>query len=397
MIDYEKLLASKVQGLAPSGIRRFFDIAGEMEDVISLGVGEPDFKTPYVIRKEGIRSLERGKTWYTANAGLMDLKKEICKYLKRRFEIEYDAKSEVIVTVGGSEAIDLCIRALINPGDEVLVPEPCFVAYAPIAEMAHAKVVPIPTREEDDFRLTPEALREKITPRTKLLIFPYPNNPTGAIMRRSDLEGIAEVLRDTNVCILSDEIYAELTYGTERHVSITSIDGMKERTILVGGFSKSYAMTGWRLGYLCAPAPLTVQMLKIHQYAIMCSPTTSQYAAMVALRDCDDAVEKMAKEYDTRRRLCIEEFNRIGLHCFPAKGAFYVFPSIRSTGLSSEEFCQRLLYSKRVAVIPGTAFGKSGEGYVRVSYSYSVNHLVTAIHRIEGFLEELRGEGKGNE
>lgn len=389
-MDYDRLLSQQVRALQPSGIRRFFDIAAEMEHVISLGVGEPDFKTPFTIRQAGIHSLERGKTWYTANAGLPELKTEITNYLRRRFTLEYDPKKEVIVTVGGSEAIDLCIRALIDPGDEVLVPEPCFVAYAPIAQLTHARVVPIATKEEDEFRLTAKALREHITPRTKLLIFPYPNNPTGAVMGRKDLEEIAAVLRETNVCVLSDEIYAELTYGGEKHVSIASIDGMHERTVLVGGFSKAYAMTGWRLGYVCAPAPITKQMLKIHQYAIMCSPTTSQYAGIVALRECDEEIEKMAKEYDMRRRLCIDGFNRIGLHCFPARGTFYVFPSIRSTGMSSEEFCQKLLYAKQVAVVPGSAFGAAGEGYIRVSYSYSVNHLVTALARIEEFLNELR-------
>lgn len=392
MIDYGAILSEEVKRIKPSGIRRFFDIASEMENVISLGVGEPDFKTPFIIRQAGIRSLERGRTWYTANAGLAELKEQIAQYLKRRFSLEYSAKEETIVTVGGSEAIDLCIRALINPGDEVLVPEPCFVSYAPIAQLTHAKVVPIPTREEDDFKLTPKALAAAVTPRTKLLIFPFPNNPTGAVMDREDLEKIAEVLRPTDVMVLSDEIYAELSYG-DRHVSIASIDGMRERTILVNGFSKAYAMTGWRLGYVCAPAPIAEQMLKIHQFAIMCSPTTSQYAGVAALRECDGEIEKMASEYDMRRRLMIDGLNRIGLHCFPARGAFYVFPSIRSTGLTSEEFCERLLFSKRVAVVPGTAFGACGEGHIRVSYSYSVNHLLTALSRIEEFLRELQSDG----
>lgn len=392
MMEYGQILSAEAKKLKPSGIRRFFDIASEMDNIISLGVGEPDFKTPFAIRQAGIRSLERGKTWYTANAGLAELKEEISRYLKRRFAMEYDPQKEIFVTVGGSEAIDLCIRALIDPGDEVLIPEPCFVAYAPIAQLTHAKVVPIPTREEDDFKLTAASLSKYITPKTKLLIFPFPNNPTGAVMERSDLTKIANVLRGTNIMVLSDEIYAELTYG-EKHVSIINIEGMRERTVLVNGFSKAYAMTGWRLGYTCAPAPIIEQMLKIHQFAIMCSPTTSQYAGVVALRECDEEIEKMAEEYDTRRRLVIDGFNRIGLRCFPAKGAFYVFPSIRSTGLTSEDFCQKLLTAKRVAVVPGSAFGDSGEGYIRVSYSYSVNHLLTALTRIEEFLEELKGDG----
>lgn len=391
MIDYSSLLSSTVQDIPPSGIRRFFDIANEMEGVISLGVGEPDFKTPFAIRQAGIRSLERGRTWYTANAGLSELKIEIARYLSRRFTLEYNPKDEIIVTVGGSEAIDICLRAFINPGDEVLIPEPCFVAYAPIARLMHAKVVPIPTREEEGFKLTADALRSHLTDRSKVLIFPFPNNPTGAVMRKEELEEIAEVLRGTNVIVLSDEIYAELTYGEKKHVSIASIEGMRERTVLVNGFSKAYAMTGWRLGYTCAPAPIVKQMLKIHQFAIMCSPTTSQYAAITALKSCDEEIEKMAQEYDMRRRLCVEGFNRIGMDCFEAEGAFYVFPSIRRTGMSSEEFCQKLLYAKKVAVIPGTAFGASGEGYVRVSYSYSVSYLATALARIEEFIREQKG------
>jgi aminotransferase len=391
VIDYSSLLSSTVQDIPPSGIRRFFDIANEMEGVISLGVGEPDFKTPFAIRQAGIRSLERGRTWYTANAGLSELKIEIARYLSRRFTLEYNPKDEIIVTVGGSEAIDICLRAFINPGDEVLIPEPCFVAYAPIARLMHAKVVPIPTREEEGFKLTADALRSHLTDRSKVLIFPFPNNPTGAVMRKEELEEIAEVLRGTNVIVLSDEIYAELTYGEKKHVSIASIEGMRERTVLVNGFSKAYAMTGWRLGYTCAPAPIVKQMLKIHQFAIMCSPTTSQYAAITALKSCDEEIEKMAQEYDMRRRLCVEGFNRIGMDCFEAEGAFYVFPSIRRTGMSSEEFCQKLLYAKKVAVIPGTAFGASGEGYVRVSYSYSVSYLATALARIEEFIREQKG------
>ncbi len=391
-MDYSKILSTTIQQVKPSGIRKFFDLAQEMSGVISLGVGEPDFKTPYLIRKAGIDSLERGKTWYTSNAGIKELKEEISKYLSRRFNLEYSAKDEIIVTVGGSEAIDLCIRALIEPGDEVLIPEPCFVAYSPIASLSHAKIVNIPTRAEDEFKLTASALREKITPKTKLLIFPFPNNPTGATMTKEDLEEIAKVLRDTNVMVLSDEIYAELTYGEVKHVSIASIEGMKERTIIVNGFSKAYAMTGWRLGYTCAPEPIIEQMLKIHQFAIMSAPTTSQYGAITALKYCDKEIEKMADEYNMRRKLCIDGFNKLGLECFPAKGAFYVFPSIKSTGLSSEEFCQRLLMTKKVAVIPGTAFGECGEGFVRVSYAYSVTHIVTALEKIGEFIKELKLE-----
>lgn len=389
MIDYQKLLCDTVKEIKPSGIRRFFDIAAEMENVISLGVGEPDFKTPFAIRQAGIRSLEKGHTWYTANCGLRELREEIVAYLSRRFSITYDPMQETIVTVGGSEAIDIAIRALVNPGDEVLIPEPCFVCYTPIVELSHGVPVPIKTAAKDGFKLTAAALKEKITPKTKLLIFPFPNNPTGAVMRREDLLEIAQVLLDTNILVLSDEIYAELTYGSRPHVSIASIEGMWERTLLVNGFSKSYAMTGWRLGYLCGPRELISQMMKIHQFAIMCSPTVSQHAAVAALRECDSEIKKMADEYDTRRRLCVDEFNRLGLTCFNAEGAFYVFPSIAATGLSSEEFCERLLYAKRVAVVPGTAFGDCGEGHIRVSYSYSIKHLVTALQRIEEFIGEL--------
>ena len=392
MIDYEKLLSSTVQDIPPSGIRRFFDIASEMEDVISLGVGEPDFMTPFAIRQAGIHSLERGRTWYTANAGLPELKKEISGYLSRRFSLSYSPKDEIVVTVGGSEGIDICMRALINPGDEVLIPEPCFVAYAPIARMLHAKVVPIPTREEDGFKLTSDMLRAHITGRSKLLVFPFPNNPTGAVMRREELEGIAEVLRDTDVFVLSDEIYAELTYGEKKHVSIASIEGMRERTILVNGFSKAYAMTGWRLGYAVGPQPIIQQMIKIHQFAIMCAPTTSQMAAVEALRSCDDEIEAMRDEYDMRGKYLVGELNRIGLDCFEPQGAFYVFPSIRSTGLSSDEFCERLLREEHVAVIPGSAFGECGEGHVRISYCYSLKHLKIAVGKMEAFLKKLKEE-----
>ncbi len=390
-MDYDKLLSRSAAALKPSGIRRFFDIAAEMDDVISLGVGEPDFKTPWEIRRAGIESLEKGHTFYTANAGLITLRTEICNYLKRRFTLSYDPKTDVFATVGGSEAIDLCIRATINPGEgeEVLIPEPCFVCYDPLTRMAGGVPVPIATRVEDDFRLTAAQLREHLTPKTKLLILPFPNNPTGAVMRRNHLEEIAEVLRGTDVLVLSDEIYAELTYGSERHVSIAELDGMRERTILVNGFSKAYAMTGWRLGYAAGPAPIIRQMIKLHQFAIMCSPTTSQYAAVEALKNCDEAIEAMRSEYDMRRRLVVDGFNRIGLSCFEPEGAFYVFPSIRSTGMTSNEFCMKLLEKERVAVVPGDALGASGEGHVRVSYSYSIKHLLEALKRIERFVKNL--------
>ena len=388
-MDYDKILSRRAVAIKPSGIRRFFDIAAEMDDVISLGVGEPDFKTPWNIRRAGIESLERGHTWYTANSGLMQLREAACGYLKRRFTLEYDPKKELLITVGGSEAIDIAIRALVEPGDEVLVVEPSFVCYTPITELTGGVPVPIATRAKDAFRLTPEQLKAAITPRTKLLILPFPNNPTGAVMRRAHLEAIAGVLRGTGIMVLSDEIYAELTYGDERHISFAEIDGMKERTILVQGFSKSYAMTGWRLGYAAGPAPVIKQMTKIHQFSIMCAPTTSQYAAVEALRNGDADIEEMRGQYDMRRRLLVDGLNRMGLDCFSPEGAFYVFPSIRSTGLSSSDFCMRLLEAERVAVVPGDAFGESGEGFVRISYSYSVNHLLEALKRIDRFLKTL--------
>ncbi|MBR2640542.1 MAG: aminotransferase class I/II-fold pyridoxal phosphate-dependent enzyme [Oscillospiraceae bacterium] len=374
--------------LKPSGIRKFFDLAAEVKDVIALTIGEPDFRTPWHIREAGIKSLEKGRTWYTANAGLIELRQEASKYLKRRFNLDYNA-SDIFITVGGSEAIDLTIRALIDNGDEMLLPIPSFVCYDPICRLAGGKVVTIETKRENDFRLTAEELRAAITPKTKLLVLPFPNNPTGAVMRREHLEEIAEVLRGTDIMVLSDEIYAELTYGDERHVSIAEIDGMKERTIIVNGFSKAYAMTGWRLGYVAGPSPIIQQMLKIHQYAIMSSPTTSQYAAIVAMRDCDNEVEEMKRQYDMRRRFLVKAFNDMGLDCFTPEGAFYVFPCIKSTGLTSEEFCEKLLHSKKVAVVPGGAFGSSGEGFVRVSYSYSLDHIMEATKRIKEFLEEL--------
>ncbi|MEA5050618.1 MAG: aminotransferase class I/II-fold pyridoxal phosphate-dependent enzyme [Oscillospiraceae bacterium] len=389
-MDYDKLLCEKVKALKPSGIRRFFSIAADMPDCISLGVGEPDFVTPWKIRDAGISSLERGKTWYTANAGLQQLREEIARYLERRFSLRYDPKDEITVTVGGSEAIDLCMRSLINPGDEVVIPMPSFVSYEPTARMCGAVVVPIEMKEEDEFRLTAEELRAAITPKTKLLVLPFPNNPTGAVMRREHLEQIAEVLRGTDIMVLSDEIYAELTYGGARHVSAAAIsEDMRQRTILVNGFSKAYAMTGWRLGYACGPAPVIKQMLKLHQFAIMCAPTMAQYAAITALRDCDDTVEAMVTEYNMRRRFVTDGFNKLGLHCFEPQGAFYVFPCIKGTGMRSLEFCEKLLYAKAVAVVPGDAFGDCGEGYIRVSYSYSVTHLAEALRRIGEFIGEL--------
>ena len=384
-------LSKTVMELEPSGIRRFFDVANTMDNVISLGVGEPDFDTPWHIREEGIYSLEKGRTFYTSNAGLKDLRQEICNTIRRKQGVSYDWQHEVLVTVEGSEAIDIGLRAMCNPGDEVLIVEPSFVCYKPIVELMHGMAIPISTQLKNKFKLTAEELRSHITERTKLLILPYPNNPTGGIMTREDLEAIAEVLRDTNVLVLSDEIYSELTYG-RKHVSIASIDGMWERTIYVSGFSKAFAMTGWRLGYVCAPEPIAKQMLKIHQYAIMSAPTLSQYAAIVALRECDKEVQKMVDEYNRRRRMLVDGFNRIGLTCFNPEGAFYMFPCIRSIGMSSEEFCETLLQEEKVAVVPGNAFGESGEGFVRVSYAYSLKHLQEALVRIERFVNRHRGE-----
>ena len=389
MMNIENLISSRTASLKPSGIRRFFDIANEMEGVISLGVGEPDFKTPYSVRRAGIENLQMGKTAYTANAGLAELRNAISRYLERKFNLSYNPKTEVLVTVGGSEAIDLCIRAFVNPGEEVLIPEPCFVAYAPIVTMTCGVPVPIKTVAEDEFRLTAKQLEAAITDKTKVLVLPFPNNPTGAFMRREHLEEIAEVLRKHDIIVLSDEIYAELTYNG-RHVSIAEIDGMKERTIIVNGFSKTFAMTGWRLGFATGPASAIKQMTKLHQYAIMCAPTTAQYAAIEALDHCEENICQMREEYNMRRRFIVDAFNKIGLHTFEPQGAFYVFPCIQSTGMTSDEFCEKLLYSKKVAVVPGTAFGDSGEGFVRVSYSYSVNHLNEAVKRIGEFVEEVR-------
>lgn len=378
----------KVRDMKPSGIRKFFDIVAEMDNVISLGVGEPDFETPWHIRSAGIYSLEKGKTWYTSNSGMPELREGISKYLKRRFNLTYNSKTEMLVTVGGSEAIDLGIRTLVSPGDEVIIPEPCFVCYSPLTSLAGGVPVPVRTCAKDKFRLTPELLKRAITPRTKLLILPFPNNPTGAVMRREDLEAIAEVLRGTNIMVLSDEIYAELTYNG-RHVSIASIDGMKERTILVSGFSKAFAMTGWRLGYVCGPSEIIAEMHKVHQYGIMCAPTVSQYAAIEAINNGDDDIADMVEQYDMRRRLIVDSLRRIGLDCFEPEGAFYVFPSIKKFGLTSEQFAEKLLYEKRLAVVPGDAFGKCGEGYLRISYSYSVKHIVEALKRIEAFINTL--------
>ncbi len=389
MIDYNNVLSQTVKEIKPSGIRRFFNLANEMENVISLGVGEPDFKTPWAVRRAGIHALEAGKTWYTANAGMAELKSEISKYLARRFDLRYKT-DELFVTVGGSEAIDMCIRALVEPGDEVMVCEPSFVCYSPIAALSHAKVVPIATRAENGFSLTPEELKAAISPKSKLLILPFPSNPTGGIMTKEQLEAIAEVLRGTDIIVLSDEIYAELTYGGVQHTSLANIPDMWERTIVVNGFSKAYAMTGWRLGYACGPKPIIDQMLKIHQYAVMCAPTVSQLAAIEAMKNCDEAIVAMRDEYDLRRRMLVERLNAMGLTCFEPRGAFYVFPCIKSTGMTSAEFCERLLNAKRVAVIPGDAFGECGEGFVRISYSYSMEHLITALKRIAEFLKEIQ-------
>ena len=387
-MNYDTLLNPTVRAIKPSGIRKYFDIADSMEGVISLGVGEPDFATPWHIRQAGIASLEAGKTRYTSNWGLMELRQELAKFMQRRYGLRYDPHDEILVTVGGSEAIDGCLRALVSPGDEVLVPEPSFVCYNPIVQLCGGVPVTLQTYEKDDFRLTPEGLRARITDKTKVLILPYPNNPTGAVMRRSDLEAIAEVLRGTNIFILSDEIYAELTYGEQGHVSIASIDGMAERTVVVNGFSKCYSMTGWRLGYACGPAPVISQMTKIHQFAIMSAPTTSQYAAISALRDGDEDIANMRRQYDARRHFVVSGLREIGLSCFEPAGAFYVFPCIRSSGLSSDEFCERLLYAQKVAVVPGNAFGECGEGFIRVSYCYSLGHLREALGRIRAFLED---------
>ena len=388
MMDYGKLLSPVVQEVRPSGIRKFFDIANTMKDVISLGVGEPDFPTPWEIRKAGILSLEAGKTRYTANRGLEQLREEISRWMARKYALEYDPATEILVTVGGSEAIDGTIRAVVCQGDEVIIPQPSYVCYEPLVRMAGGVPVILETTAEHDFKVTPEMLRGALSDRTKLLILPYPCNPTGGVMERADLKKIADVLRGTNVLILSDEIYSELTFGGLRHVSAASVPGMRERTVVVNGFSKTFSMTGWRMGFACGPGELMKQITKIHQFAIMCAPTTAQYAAIEALRHGDDAVEAMREEYDMRRRLIVAGFNRLGLTCREPKGAFYAFPCIRSTGMTSDEFCEKLLYSERVAVVPGTAFGKGGEGFFRASYCYSTDHIKEALRRIEKFLNQ---------
>lgn len=387
-MNIEELISKQVKAVPPSGIRKFFDVVSEMGDAISLGVGEPDFDTPWHIREEGIYSLEKGRTIYSANAGLLELRQAICHYMKRRFDLEYSPTQQALVTVGGSEGIDIALRTLIEPGDEVLIPEPCFVSYKPCTLFAGGTPVVIPTKEENNFKLTPEELERYITPRTKILILPYPNNPTGAIMEREDLEKIADVLRDKNIIVISDEIYAELTYGKE-HVSIANIEGMYERTIILSGFSKAYAMTGWRLGYALGPESVISMMTKMHQFTIMCAPTTSQYAAIEAMINGDEDVAMMKKAYDKRRRLMVERFRGMGLSCFEPEGAFYVFPSIQKTGLTSEAFCEALLQDQKVAVVPGTAFGSYGEGFIRCSYAYSVDELKEALNRIEQYLHKI--------
>ena len=391
MLDYEKMLNDTVREMKPSGIRKFFDMLSGMQDVVALTVGQPDFITPWHIREAAIESIEKGKTYYTSNAGTPELRLEISKYMKRRFNVNYNPQDEIFVTVGGSEAIDVAMRAILSPGDEVILPQPAFVCYEPIAQMQGARVVHIDTKLENNFKVTAEEIKNAITDKTKMLILPFPNNPTGAILTREELMEIAEVLRGTNICVLSDEIYAELTYGRE-HVSIAEIDGMWERTIIASGFAKAYAMTGWRLGYICAPAPLTKQMLKIHQYAIMCASTASQFAAVEALRNGDEDVEYMRGEYNRRRTLLLEGLRKIGIECFEPEGAFYLYPNIGKFGLSSEEFAERLLYEHKCAIVPGTAFGESGEGFARISYAYSLKHLEQALERIEAFVTKLKEE-----
>ena len=381
-------LSDKVVNIKPSGIRKFFDIVSEMPDAISLGVGEPDFDTPWSVREEGIYSLERGKTFYTSNAGLLELRQAICEYMDRKYKVKYNPKTETLLTVGGSEGIDVALRAMLNPGDEVIIPEPCYVSYLPCVELAGGVPVTISLKNENQFRLTREELESAITEKTKILILSYPNNPTGAIMERADLEAIVDLIIEKDIFVISDEIYAELTYNGG-HVSIASLPGMKERTIVISGFSKAFAMTGWRLGYALGPQIIIEQMTKIHQFAIMCAPTTSQYAAVAAMRDCDKDVEKMRESYDQRRRYLLNEFAEMGLPCFEPKGAFYVFPCIKKFGMTSEEFATKLLQSKKLAVVPGDAFGDCGEGFLRISYAYSLEELKEAIGRIKEFVEEI--------
>lgn len=380
-------LSKKIVGIQPSGIRKFFDIVSEMKDAISLGVGEPDFDTPWHIREEGIYSLEKGRTFYSSNAGLKELRTEIASYLERRYQLKYEPVHEIIVTIGGSEAIDIALRAMLDPGDEVLIPQPSYVSYLPCVTLADGVPVVIRLKEENEFRLTKQELLAAITEKTKILILPFPNNPTGSIMSREDLEEIAEVIREKDLYVISDEIYSELTYGGRNHVSIASLPGMKERTIMINGFSKSYAMTGWRLGYACGPRRMIEQMVKIHQFAIMCAPTTSQYAAVEALRNGDEDVAKMREAYDQRRRYLVDRLNEIGMPCFEPLGAFYVFPCIKSFGMTSDEFANRLLQEEKVAIVPGTAFGECGEGFMRISYAYSIENLKVALDRIEAFVK----------
>ena len=388
-MNYDSILSERIKDVKPSGIRRFFDILEEMKDAISLGIGEPDFVTPWHIRDAGIYSLEKGFTKYTSNAGMSELRREIAAYLNRRFHLQYDFAHEIIVTVGGSEAIDLSLRCMVNPGDEVIIPVPSFVCYGPLTSMAGGTPVYVETKAENEFRLTAEELRAAITPRTKVLVLPFPNNPTGGIMERKDLEAVAEVLRDTSIMVLSDEIYAELTYG-QHHVSPANLPELKDRTIVVNGFSKSHAMTGWRMGYVCGPAPIIQQILKLHQFGIMSAPTMSQYAAIEAMRNGDGDIEKMRDEYDGRRRYLVEGLRRIGLPCFEPKGAFYVFPDIRPSGLSSDEFCERFLMEEKVAVISGSAFGPGGEGFVRCCYATGMRDIAEALTRMDNFLTNLR-------
>ncbi|MBQ8175140.1 MAG: aminotransferase class I/II-fold pyridoxal phosphate-dependent enzyme [Clostridia bacterium] len=389
-MNYDNILNKTITEIKPSGIRKFFDIASSMRDVISLGVGEPDFPTPWKIRNEAIRTLERGKTRYSSNSGLSELREEIARYMERKFALSYDPEGEVLVTIGGSEAIDACVRVITNPGDEIIIPQPSYVCYEPIVQMAGGVPIIIETKAENDFKVTPTELAVAISPRTKALILPYPCNPTGAIMEKGDLVKLAEVLRGTDILVLSDEIYAELTFGELSHVSPAAVEEMKERTVVINGFSKAFSMTGWRLGFACGPRDILRQMTKLHQFAIMCAPTTSQYAAVEALRTCDEEVAEMMAEYDMRRRIMVDGFCKIGLPCREPKGAFYAFPCISSTGMTSDEFCEKLLHAKHVALVPGTAFGQGGEGFVRASYCYSTDHIHEALRRVGEFLEELK-------
>lgn len=390
MLDYNKILSKTVVDLKPSGIRKFFDLINDMNDVVALTVGQPDFPTPWHVREAGIESLEQGKTYYTSNAGITELREEIANYMLRRFNLKYDSVSETFVTVGGSEAIDVAIRAIVEPGDEVIVPTPSFVCYEPLVKLAGGTPVIINTDFKDEFKLTAEKLKSAITKKTKLIVLPYPNNPTGSIMTKNELEDIASVIQDTNIMVLSDEIYAEMTYGGIRHTSLASIPGMWERTIIVNGFSKAYAMTGWRMGFLCAPAPLIKQMLKIHQYAIMCAPTTAQFAAIEALKNGDNDIQMMVEEYDRRRKYIFSGLESIGLPSFEPKGAFYIFPNIGKFGMTSEQFCEKLLYNYGCAIVPGEAFGESGEGFARISYAYSVKHITQALERIDSFITDIK-------